>query len=188
MPRSRRAFASPGARGGVASKTPPAPGRVSSVQKQGRTIELLSHRSRTGGTPRSRPRSAFQGGTGMVRILNRRIVPGNRRRARPVSFGESGARPAPPVPTRFALPLARDPLDRHDPPVNDSPLEPAAAAPSPAAPPTEAPATPAPAVPGERLGVPYGATRVFHDYGRPAPSYFFLAIVSVLTFAADIST
>jgi signal peptidase II len=44
------------------------------------------------------------------------------------------------------------------------------------------------AVPGERLLPPFGATRVIADYGRPHPSYVFLALVSVLTLAADVGT
>jgi signal peptidase II len=43
-------------------------------------------------------------------------------------------------------------------------------------------------IPGERLGVPADATRVVADYGRPRPSYVFLALVSILTLAADIAT
>jgi lipoprotein signal peptidase len=43
-------------------------------------------------------------------------------------------------------------------------------------------------VPGERLGVPAGATRLIADYGRPRPSYVFLALVSILTVVADIAT
>ncbi len=47
---------------------------------------------------------------------------------------------------------------------------------------------PEPKVPGERLGPPLGSTRVVPDYGRPTPSYVFLALVSLLTLAADIGT
>lgn len=43
-------------------------------------------------------------------------------------------------------------------------------------------------VPGERLAAPLGATRVIGDYGRPRPSYVFLALVSIVTLAADIVT
>jgi signal peptidase II len=43
-------------------------------------------------------------------------------------------------------------------------------------------------VPGERLGVPLGATRIIGDYGRPRPSYVFLALVSIVTLACDIAT
>jgi lipoprotein signal peptidase len=43
-------------------------------------------------------------------------------------------------------------------------------------------------VPGERLGVPRDATRVVPDYGRPRPSYVFLALVSIFTLAADIGS
>jgi lipoprotein signal peptidase len=54
---------------------------------------------------------------------------------------------------------------------------------------TAPPAPPEPApIPGERLGVPADATRVIADYGRPRPSYVFLALVSVLTLAADIAS
>jgi signal peptidase II len=49
-------------------------------------------------------------------------------------------------------------------------------------------AAPAPAVPGERLPVPFGATRVIADYGRPRASYVFLALVSILTLASDIGS
>jgi signal peptidase II len=38
------------------------------------------------------------------------------------------------------------------------------------------------------MAPPLGATRVFHDYGRPAPSYLFLLAVSIVTFLADIGT
>jgi signal peptidase II len=50
------------------------------------------------------------------------------------------------------------------------------------------PDVPDPVVPGERLGMPQGATPVIADYGRPAPSYVFLALVSVITLAADIGS
>jgi signal peptidase II len=46
----------------------------------------------------------------------------------------------------------------------------------------------APRVPGERLGVPLGATRVIADYGRPRPSLVFLALVSIVTLAADVAS
>jgi signal peptidase II len=60
-------------------------------------------------------------------------------------------------------------------------------APDPSAPPpAEPPAEPL--VPGDRLGVPFGATRVVADYGRPRPSYVFLGLVSVLTLAADLGS
>ncbi len=55
-----------------------------------------------------------------------------------------------------------------------------------APPPVEPPAEPL--VPGDRLGVPFGATRVIADYGRPRPSYVFLGLVSVLTLAADLGS
>ena len=45
-----------------------------------------------------------------------------------------------------------------------------------------------PPIEGERLGVPYGSTRVIADYGRPRPSYVFLALVSILTLAADLGS
>jgi lipoprotein signal peptidase len=47
---------------------------------------------------------------------------------------------------------------------------------------------PDPLVPGERLGVPYGAQLAWPDYGRPTPSYAFLALVSILSLAADIAS
>jgi signal peptidase II len=53
-------------------------------------------------------------------------------------------------------------------------------------PPVEPPV--APPIPGDRLGVPFGATRVIADYGRPRPSYVFLGLVSVLTLAADLGS
>jgi signal peptidase II len=60
---------------------------------------------------------------------------------------------------------------------------PGASAPvEPAAPPGQA------AVPGERLGKPYGSTRVIADYGRPSPSYVFLLLVSLSTLAADVGS
>jgi signal peptidase II len=52
-------------------------------------------------------------------------------------------------------------------------------------------ATGAPAdelIPGERLGIPQGATRVIPDYGRPRPSYVFLAFVAIVTLACDVAT
>ncbi len=42
--------------------------------------------------------------------------------------------------------------------------------------------------PGQRLGVPVGAARVIGDYGRPQPSYVFLAIVSIVALACDVTT
>ena len=53
---------------------------------------------------------------------------------------------------------------------------------APAAPPPE------PAIPGERLGAPVGATRVVADYGRPRPSFVFLALVSIISLAADVAS
>lgn len=46
----------------------------------------------------------------------------------------------------------------------------------------------APEIPGERLPPPDGSTRVVADYGRPRPSYVFLALVSILSLAADIAS
>jgi signal peptidase II len=43
-------------------------------------------------------------------------------------------------------------------------------------------------VEGERLGVPLGATRVVADYGRPRPSYVFLAVVSLVSLLADLTS
>ena len=45
-----------------------------------------------------------------------------------------------------------------------------------------------PAVPGERMAAPYGATRAVPDYGRPRASYVFLALVSILSLAADVAS
>jgi signal peptidase II len=61
---------------------------------------------------------------------------------------------------------------------DDSP----SAAPVPGPPPAET------TVPGDRLGAPEGATRVIADYGRPAPSYGFLILVSLATLAADLGS
>jgi len=47
---------------------------------------------------------------------------------------------------------------------------------------------PAPSPPGERLGAPPGATPVIGDYGRAQPSYVFLAVVSLVTLAADLTS
>ncbi|MGH7270550.1 MAG: hypothetical protein ACREJ3_08980, partial [Polyangiaceae bacterium] len=41
---------------------------------------------------------------------------------------------------------------------------------------------------GDRLGTPQGATRFWPDYGRPSPSYVFLALLAIVTFACDIAT
>jgi signal peptidase II len=43
-------------------------------------------------------------------------------------------------------------------------------------------------LPGDRLAPPLDATRVIADYGRPRPSYVFLALLSILTLALDIAT
>jgi len=45
-----------------------------------------------------------------------------------------------------------------------------------------------PAIEGERLAVPYGATRLVPDYGRPRASYVFLALVSIISLAADVAS
>jgi signal peptidase II len=45
-----------------------------------------------------------------------------------------------------------------------------------------------PRVDDDRLGPPLGATRVVADFGRPSPSYVFLAIVALVTLAADIAS
>jgi signal peptidase II len=82
-----------------------------------------------------------------------------------------------------------DPTEAQPPAASEAPAADAPAAPAPAAP---APAAPAPAneplVPGDRLGAPYGSTRVIADYGRPSPSYAFLVIVSLSTLAADLGS
>jgi signal peptidase II len=44
------------------------------------------------------------------------------------------------------------------------------------------------AVPGERLGIPFDATRTIADYGHPRPSYAFLALLSMATLALDIAS
>jgi len=58
----------------------------------------------------------------------------------------------------------------------------------PPAPQAAAPPTPEPIVPGERLGVPFGATKIVGDYGRPRPSFVFLALVSIVSLAADVAS
>ena len=87
-----------------------------------------------------------------------------------------------------------NPLDRVDPVSDPTPVTSSASDVSPAVPPAiageaaaQAP-SPDPAVPGERLGVPYGAQPTWPDYGRPTPSYAFLALVSILSLAADIAS
>jgi signal peptidase II len=71
------------------------------------------------------------------------------------------------------------------PPTVTSDVAPAAQAPPAAAgPPSPAETT----IPGDRLGAPYGSTRVIADYGRPAPSYGFLILVSLATLAADLGS
>jgi lipoprotein signal peptidase len=45
-----------------------------------------------------------------------------------------------------------------------------------------------PSVEGERLGPPQGATKTIADYGRPTPSYGFLAVVAITTLVADVAT
>jgi len=82
-------------------------------------------------------------------------------------------------------------------PETPGPADPAAESPAPVA---EAPPVDAnpyrdveavvapPVVEGDRLDVPLGATRVIADYGRPRPSYVFLALVATLTFAADLGS
>jgi lipoprotein signal peptidase len=65
----------------------------------------------------------------------------------------------------------------------------AAAQPLPAvAPPPVQAAEPVARVEGDRLGVPLGSTRNIADYGRPSPSYVFLAIVSLTTLVSDVAT
>lgn len=43
-------------------------------------------------------------------------------------------------------------------------------------------------VEGDRLGVPYGSSKLIADYGRPSPSYVFLAIVALASLVADVVT
>src|SRR5208337_1583715 len=97
------------------------------------------------------------------------------------------------------LPLPHNPLDPPDHPLSE-PTPPTAeptpvASPDPAPPPAPSAegAAPAavvaePAIEGERLPVPYGATRVVADYGRPRASYVFLALVSITSLAADVAS
>ena len=77
-------------------------------------------------------------------------------------------------PTSTSLEPAAAPVVAHEP---EPSLQPPAAQPG-----------PAPEIPGERLPPPLGATRVVADYGRPRPSYVFLALVSILSLAADIAS
>jgi lipoprotein signal peptidase len=51
-----------------------------------------------------------------------------------------------------------------------------------------APPPPTQGVEGDRLRPPYGSTKLIADYGRPSPSYVFLAVVSLATLAADVLT
>jgi len=90
-----------------------------------------------------------------------------------------------------------NPLDRVDPVSDPTPVTSSASDVSdvsPGIPPSLAGAaaaqapSPDPIVPGERLGVPYGAQPAWPDYGRPTPSYAFLALVSILSLAADIAS
>jgi signal peptidase II len=80
---------------------------------------------------------------------------------------------------RSALPSVTDPSPetRVDTPHGVA----AASPPDPSASPLSSPV-------GERLGIPGGTTPVVGDYGRPRPSFVFLAIVSLLTLAADLTT
>ncbi|HEX8792757.1 MAG TPA: signal peptidase II [Polyangiaceae bacterium] len=77
-------------------------------------------------------------------------------------------------PTSTSLEPAAAPVVANEPEPN---LQPPAAQPG-----------PAPEIPGERLPPPLGATRVVADYGRPRPSYVFLALISILSLAADIAS
>ncbi len=47
---------------------------------------------------------------------------------------------------------------------------------------------PSTSIEGERLPAPYGATRVVADFGRPRASYVFLALVSIVSLAADVAS
>jgi signal peptidase II len=60
--------------------------------------------------------------------------------------------------------------------------------PQPESAPGPGPSGETPPVPGERLLPPPDATPVVPDYGRPRPSYVFLALVSIVTLAADIAS
>jgi signal peptidase II len=90
-----------------------------------------------------------------------------------------------------ALRASHNPLDRVGPVSDPTPATPGV---SPALPPSVAgdaaaqDASPEPSVPGERLGLPYGASPTWPDYGRPTPSYAFLALLSIATLAADIAS
>jgi signal peptidase II len=78
------------------------------------------------------------------------------------------------------------PAPGEPPPAPPAPGEPPSAPPAPGEPPLAA--APEPLVPGDRLGAPYGSTRVVADYGRPAPSYGFLILVALSTLAADLGS
>jgi signal peptidase II len=89
-----------------------------------------------------------------------------------------------------ALRLAHNPLDRVDPVSDPTPVTPGVSPGLPASVASEAAQepSPVPAVPGERLPTPYGASPAWPDFGRPTPSYAFLALVSIVTLAADIAS
>jgi signal peptidase II len=75
-----------------------------------------------------------------------------------------------------------------EPTLPSAPADTAAAELGAAAAPSSSGPSPSPRVEGERLGVPYGSTRVIADYGRPNPSYVFLAVVAMATLAADVAS
>jgi signal peptidase II len=87
------------------------------------------------------------------------------------------------------LPRPHNPLDRLDHPLSETSPETHADATDLVvqAPPQPEPEI-EPPIEGDRLGVPPGATSVIADYGRPRPSYVFLALVSILTLAADLAS
>jgi signal peptidase II len=81
------------------------------------------------------------------------------------------------------------PVDENDATASQPPATEGATATAPATPEATPATEPEVArIPGERLGVPADATRVVADYGRPRPSYVFLALVSIITLAADIAS
>jgi signal peptidase II len=90
-----------------------------------------------------------------------------------------------------ALRPRHNPLDRVGPVSDPTPVTPGVSPGLPSSVASDAPAqdsSPEALVPGDRLATPYGASPVWPDYGRPTPSYAFLALVSILTLAADIAS
>src|SRR5271155_1053012 len=151
---------------------------VSSEQKHGLTVLLASQRSTTAEIPTSR----VQGGEGIpiaIQMFPLRATNSLRVAPLPGTLGD-GAEP------HGALRPVDNPLDRVDPVSDPTPVTSSASDVSdvsPGIPPSVAgdaaaqAKSPDPAIPGERLGVPYGVQPAWPDYGRPTPSYAFLAML-----------